>query len=165
MFIINTSLLFLSIIYSAVRLKIRTTDHQKPISEAPNLLTDYFDYNHATATFHTLFKRRPFDRRTYLLLLILSMGLYTFQREERSMAYLYLQLALKWTFDQISIFRSYQSGLQDVFLLLSIPFLSKLLGWRDTSIIMLGAFCHSVARLFFSLAKRTDLIYLGTDFS
>lgn len=162
MFAINSTLLLVSIIYTAVRLKWRTTDRQKPLSEAPNLLLDYFDHNHAVETFRTMFKKRSFNRRTYLLLFIASMALYTFQREERSISYLYLQRALQWTFDQISYFRTYQSALQDIFLLVTVPFLSKFLGWRDTYIIMLGAICHSAARLFFALGRTVTIIYVGT---
>lgn len=163
MFIINATLLFLSIVYTALRLEWRTSERQRPLREADNIIVDYFDYNHAVETFQTLFKKRPFNRRTYLLLCIVSMGLYTFQREEKSMSYLYLQLALKWTFDQISYFRTYQSALQDVVLLVAIPFLSTYLGWRDTVIIMLGALCHSAARLFFALGRTTALIYIGKN--
>lgn len=161
MFIINATLLFLSIVYTASRLEWRTSERQRPLREADNIIVDYFDYNHAVETFQTLFKKRPSNRRMYLLLCIVSMGLYTFQREEKSMSYLYLQLALKWTFDQISYFRTYQSALQDVVLLVAIPFLSTYLGWRDTVIIMLGAICHSIARLFFALGTTTQLIYIG----
>lgn len=63
LFIINTSLLFLSLVYTYVRLEWRTVDRQRPISEANNLFLDYFDYNHAVETFHTVFKSRPFKGR------------------------------------------------------------------------------------------------------
>lgn len=93
------------------------------------------------------------------------MALYTFQRDERTMTYLYFQLALKWVFDQVSYFRTYQSALQDITLLIAIPFLSKFLGLKDTVIIMLGALCHSIARLFFALSESTVLIYVGGIFA
>lgn len=161
MFIINASLLLLSIIYSVWRLKIRTTDTQRPLSEAKNVFIDYFDYNHVIQTFRTLFKKRPLNRRTYLLLFIVSMAFYTFQREEKSLAYLYFQLVLNWTFDTISYFRTYQSALQGVFLFVIVPFLNKILGWRDTWVIMVGSLCHSIARVFFATARSTVLIYVG----
>lgn len=165
LFIINVSLLFLSIVYTLLRLEWRTIERQRPISEANNLLFDYFDYNHAVETFHTLFKWRPFKGRRYLLLFIISMALYTFQRDEKTMSYLYFQLALKWVFNQVSNFRTYQSALQDVTLLVAIPFLSKFLGWKDTVIIMIGAVCHSIARLFFALGDTSMLIYVGGIFA
>lgn len=93
------------------------------------------------------------------------MGLYTFQRDEKTMSYLYFQLALKWVFDQVSYFRTYQSALQDITLLIAIPFLSKYLGWKDTVIIMLGALCHSIARVFFALGQTTLMIYIGGVFA
>lgn len=93
------------------------------------------------------------------------MALYTFQRDEKTMSYLYFQLALKWVFDQVSDFRTYQSAMQDVTLLVAIPLLSKLLGWKDNVIIMLGALCHSIARIFFALSESTALIYVGGAFA
>lgn len=63
LFIINASSLFLSILYTALRLKWRTVERQRPISEANNVFLDYFDYNHAVETFRTLFKWRPFNGR------------------------------------------------------------------------------------------------------
>lgn len=63
LFIINASLLFLSLLYTLVRLEWRTNERQRPISEANNLFLDYFDYNHAVETFRTMFKWRPFNGR------------------------------------------------------------------------------------------------------
>ncbi|KAF2899173.1 hypothetical protein ILUMI_07002 [Ignelater luminosus] len=93
------------------------------------------------------------------------MANYTFQRDERQMSYLYLQLVLNWTFDQVSNFRTYQSALQDVLLLTAIPFMSKLLGWRDTIISILGAIAHCIARVFYAVAETGWLIYVGGAFA
>lgn len=116
-------------------------------------------------TFKTVFKKRLANNRLYLLLLILAMANYTFQRDERQMSYLYLQRKLYWAFDQISTFRTYQSALQDIVLLTAIPFMSKLLGWRDTIIAMLGAIAHCIARVFYATAEVGWVIYLGGAFA
>lgn len=63
LFIINASSLFCSLVYTALRLKWRTVDRQRPFNEASNLFLDYFDYKHAVETFQTLFKKRPFNGR------------------------------------------------------------------------------------------------------
>ncbi|KAK5641306.1 hypothetical protein RI129_009853 [Pyrocoelia pectoralis] len=165
MFIINASLLGAAIIYTALRLDTRTNDKQKPISEAKNVITDFFDYKHVVDTFKTIFKRRTFARRSYLLLLILAMATYTFQRDERQMSYLYLQLVFNWTFDQVSTFRIYQSAIQDVMLLVAIPLMSKVLGWRDTIIALIGSLAHIAARIFYTTADVGWLFYLGGAFA
>ncbi|XP_018323962.1 proton-coupled folate transporter isoform X2 [Agrilus planipennis] len=165
MFLINCSLLVVSIIYSLVRLEWRTSERQRPLSEAANIVTDFFDYKHVVDTFHTLFRRRSGKKRCFLLLLIVSMAFYTFQRNEKQMMYLYLQLVLNWSFQQISNFRTYQSALQDLALLIVIPVGSKLLAWKDGIIAMIGAVAHSVARMFFATAKTNSLIYVGGMFA
>lgn len=165
MFIINASLLLIAIIYTALRLDFRSNETQRPISEAKNVITDFFDYKHVVLTFKTIFKKRLFNKRTYILLLILAMATYTFQRDERQMSYLYLQWVLKWTFDKISNFRTYQSAIQDVMLLVAIPLMSKLLGWRDTVIALIGAVSHIVARIFYATAIDSWLFYIGGAFA
>ncbi|XP_066246601.1 probable peptidoglycan muropeptide transporter SLC46 [Euwallacea similis] len=165
MFIINASLLAIAIVYSLVRLEWRTTTTQRPVSEAQNLFLDFFDYNHAINTAKTLTKSRPKKKQTVLLLLIAIMAVYVFQRDERNMMYLYCQLVFNWTLQQYSNFRIFQSTLQDVGLLVSVPVMSRLLGWRDSIIIMLGAMAHSVARIFYSVAAAPWVFYIGGAFA
>ncbi|KAK9752753.1 Major Facilitator Superfamily [Popillia japonica] len=165
MFTINASLLFLAIVYSFIRLDWRTNEKQRPLSEANNVFTDFFDGDHVVQTVSTICKRRPNRQRTYLLILILSMAFYTFQRDEKPMMYLYVQLVLKWTFDTFSNFKTYVSALQGVILLCAIPLLSKVFHWRDTYIMMLGALCHSVARVFYATATVGWLLYVGGAFA
>ncbi|XP_031354714.1 solute carrier family 46 member 3 isoform X3 [Photinus pyralis] len=165
MFIINASLLVAAIIYTGLRLKMRTNDKQRPISDANNVVTDFFDYKHVVDTFKTIFKRRQFTQRAFLLLLILAMATYTFQRDERQMSYLYLQWVFNWNFDQVSTFRTFQSAIQDVMLLVAIPLMSKLLGWRDTIIALIGALAHIAARIFYASANVGWMFYLGGVFA
>ncbi|KAJ8978071.1 hypothetical protein NQ317_000629 [Molorchus minor] len=124
MFIINASLLVLAVLYTFLRLKWRSNPNQKPLSEANNVFLDFFDYNHVVDTTVTIVKKRPRGRRSYLIMLIVMMALYTFQRDERDMMYLYCQLVFNWTLGQFSTFRTFQSALQDVALLFAIPLMS-----------------------------------------
>ncbi|XP_065159331.1 probable peptidoglycan muropeptide transporter SLC46 [Atheta coriaria] len=165
MFIINASLLLASLIYSMIFLKWRTSEMQRPLREANCILTDFFDYKHVVSTFQTLGKKRAMGRRTYLLLMIVAMGFYSFQRDEKGMSYLFFQLEHKWSFDQNSNFRTFISAVQDVILLLAMPLMTKVFGWRDTFIMMIGAACHSIARLFYAFADVTWLIYIGGAFA
>lgn len=80
MFVINASLLALSIFYTFVNLKWRTTDKQRPWREAGNMLTDFFDKNHVLQSVRMLVKKRPLHKRMFLSIFILMMALYTFQR-------------------------------------------------------------------------------------
>ncbi|CAG9761150.1 unnamed protein product [Ceutorhynchus assimilis] len=165
MFIINASLLVAAILYSMLRLQWRTSASQKPLSEAGNLFLDFFDYSHVSDTAKTLCKRRPNKDRLVLLMLILMMALYTFQRDERNMTYLYCQLVFNWSDAQYSNFRTFQSALQDVGLLVAIPLLSKVLKLSDCAIIMAGALAHSAARIFYSTAIEAWVFYFGGVFA
>ncbi|KAJ8967611.1 hypothetical protein NQ314_002729 [Rhamnusium bicolor] len=163
MFTINTCLMVSAVLYTFVRLKWRSNPKQRPLSEAPNKILDFFDYNHVVNTVITVCKKRPSNRRTYLVMLFVMMGLYTFQRDEREMMYMYCQLVFNWTMGQFSTFRTFQSGLQDVVLLLAIPFMSRILGWRDTIIVMIGAAAHTTARIFYSTAETNWVYYTGKE--
>lgn len=165
MFIINASLLAAAILYSMLRLQWRTTTTQRPVSEAGNLFLDFFDLSHILNTTKTITKSRTSKKRTVLILLILMMALYVFQRDERNMMYLYCQLVFNWTVGQYSTFRTVQSALQDLGLLFAIPIMSRLLGWRDTVIIMVGALAHTTARIFYSQAVTTWVFYMGGVFA
>ncbi|XP_030751845.1 proton-coupled folate transporter [Sitophilus oryzae] len=165
MFIINASLLGAAILYSFVRLEWQTAANQKPLMEVKNILTDFFDYNHVVDTVKTLSKRRENKKRRILLMLILMMALYTFQRDERTVTFLYCQRAFNWDVSQYSTFRTFQSALQDLGLLFGVPILSKCLGFRDSIIVMVGAFAHSCARVFYAAAIDTWIFYIGGVFA
>lgn len=108
MFIINMSLLVMAILYTLIRLKWQTLSQQQPLS-GTNLLTDFFDKKHVAATMKTLTRSRKNHDKMHLWLLLLIMMLYTFQRDERPMSYLYTQLKFKWDVVAFSNFRTFQS--------------------------------------------------------
>lgn len=56
MFSINVSLLVLSIVYTLLRLKWRTGENQRPLSEASNVFRDFFDCDHVSQTFKYYFE-------------------------------------------------------------------------------------------------------------
>lgn len=80
MFSINATLLFISIVYTLIRIEWRTTDKQQPWRSADNMLTDFFDFDHVIQSIKVLVKRRTFHKRAFLSIFIVMMGLYTFQR-------------------------------------------------------------------------------------
>lgn len=109
MFGINSTLLALAILYSLVRLKWQTLPQQQPLA-GTNLLTDYFDKKHVMATVRTMTKNRPNHGKLHLWFLLVIMMLYTFQRDEKPMSFLYTQLKFKWDVRKFSNFRTFQSA-------------------------------------------------------
>ncbi|XP_072385002.1 lysosomal proton-coupled steroid conjugate and bile acid symporter SLC46A3 isoform X2 [Diabrotica undecimpunctata] len=165
MFVVNSILMVLAILYTSVRLSWRSHHMQRPLSEASNKFLDFFDYNHAVSTFIMLYQSRPGNKRTYLWLLLIMMALYTFQRNEREIMLMYCYLVFHWSDGQYSIFKTIQTGLQDIILVLAIPVMTKFLKWRDTVIIMIGAIAHVMGRIFYSTAVHPYVFYLGGVFA
>lgn len=153
MFILNASFIFLSIIYSFLALKVsqyysnivkfikfsysfqwQTTTKQRLITELSfiGMIKDYFDKNHVIDSFKTLSKKRDELRRLYLWIFMVAMALYTFQRDEKPMTYLYTQLKFNWDVQSYSDFKVFQSTAYVVAMLVGVPIFSKLLGFRDT---------------------------------
>lgn len=108
MFIVNATLLALAILYSLLRLEWQTSPQQQPLSDT-NLLTDFFDSKHIKATMRTLTKSRRHHGTLHLWILLLTMSLYTFQRDEKPMSFLYTQLIFNWDVTSFSNFRTFQS--------------------------------------------------------
>lgn len=94
-------------------------------------------------------------------MLLLSMAFYTFQRDERPFTYLYTQLKFAWGTEQFSNFKTFQSTIQNLVLLLAVPVMTRFLRFRDTSIAMIGAFAFASARAFFALAEVQWAFYIG----
>ncbi|CAL7942134.1 unnamed protein product [Xylocopa violacea] len=160
MFIINTSLLVLAILYSLIRLKWQTLPQQQPL-EGANLLTDFFDKKHVVATMRTVTKDRPNYGKVHLWLLLVIMMLYTFQRDEKPMSFLYTQLKFKWDVTKFSKFRTFQSTTFVLAMLVGVPIMSKLMGIRDTIMVAIGAIAHASGRVIFVLANAPELFYVG----
>ncbi|XP_033327300.2 putative peptidoglycan muropeptide transporter SLC46 [Megalopta genalis] len=160
MFSINASLLILAIVYSLIVLKWQTLPQQQPHS-CSNFLTDFFDKEHVIATARTLTKSRPNHTKLHLWLLLTIMMLYTFQRDEKPMSYLYTQLKFKWDVTKFSNFRTFQSTMFVLAMLVGVPLMSKLLKIKDTIIIAIGAVSHAAGRLVFIFARIPEMFYVG----
>ncbi|XP_068985895.1 probable peptidoglycan muropeptide transporter SLC46 isoform X2 [Bombus flavifrons] len=160
MFSINSTLLALAILYSLVRLKWQTLPRQQSLA-GTNLLTDYFDKKHVMATVRTMTKNRPNHGKLHLWLLLVIMMLYTFQRDEKPMSFLYTQLKFKWDVRKFSNFRTFQSATFVIAMLIGVPVMSKLMGIRDTIMVAIGAIAHASGRVIFVLAEIPELFYVG----
>ncbi|KAG7212624.1 hypothetical protein KM043_012912 [Ampulex compressa] len=162
MFAINATLLALAIVYSLVNLEWQTSTEQRPLSGA-NFLVDFFDKSHVAATFRTLSKTRRNHGKLHLWILLIAMGLYTFQRDEKPMSFLYTQLVFKWDVVKFSEFKTFQSTLFVLAMLIGVPTMSKLLKMKDTVIVAIGALSHAGGRIIFALAKVPELFYVGAS--
>ncbi|XP_048516162.1 proton-coupled folate transporter [Athalia rosae] len=161
MFLINATLILLAIVYSAIRLEMRTTPQQKPLERGNNIVADFFDKEHVFASIRTLIKPRADHKRLYIWILMLAMVLYVFQRDERQMSYLYTQSVFSWDITTFSQFRTFQSSLFVVAMMLGVPLMSKFLGMRDTLIIVIGSISHALGRVFYAVATGPGLFYAG----
>lgn len=163
MFAINASCLAAAILYSTLHLKWKTNDKQRSITEVGccGILPDFFDKEHVIQSVKTMTKRRPMNRRAYLWMFMIAMLFYTFQRDEKPMTYLYTQFKFNWDTQAYSDFKTFQSIAYVIFMLTGIPLMSKVLGFRDTTIAMIGATAHMLARVFFCVATVPLIFYVG----
>jgi len=163
MFSINVTCLVLAIVYTIFCLKWMTNDRQRPITELgwKRILPDFFDREHVVQSVRTMTKKRESFRRAYLWIFMIAMLFYTFQRDEKPMTFLYTQYKFHWDTEMYSNFKAFQSTAYIIMMLLGIPLMDTLLGWTDTTIAMLGAAAHAVARLFFAFAQVDWIFYVG----
>lgn len=107
---------------------------EEVVEKQPNCLIDFFDKNHLIDSVRTVTRKRPNHGRLFLIMLILGLGLYTFQRgilpflgsmgwwrwnkmcvnwisDERPMSYLYTNHKFNWTVDEFSDYRTFQSAI------------------------------------------------------
>lgn len=159
MFSINATLLVIAIIYSLLNLEWQTQQRQQISNNNPFI--DFFDKKHVEETIKTLTKKRENHGRAYLWILLLAMGLYTFQRDEKPMSYLYTQLKFKWGVTDFSKFKTFLSTLFVIAMLIGVPMMSKVIGMKDTLIVAVGAIAHASGRIIFALAAVPQLFYVG----
>lgn len=89
---------------------------------------------------------------------MISMAFYAFQRDEKQYLYLYAQLKFEWTTEMYSHFKTYQSAAFVLVMLVAVPIMNKLLKWKDTMIVMIGALAHSLGRVFFGFANGDTMM-------
>lgn len=71
-------------------------------------------------------------RRTCLILLLLAMCLYTFQREENQYLFIYTTFKFNWEVNVYSIFKTFKSTAYVLAMLVSVPVMNRFFHWRDT---------------------------------
>uniref|UniRef100_A0A1A9W3A1 Major facilitator superfamily (MFS) profile domain-containing protein n=1 Tax=Glossina brevipalpis TaxID=37001 RepID=A0A1A9W3A1_9MUSC len=163
MFALNASLLAISIIYTLLVLKWQTTEKQRSLKELNccGFFVEYFDKQHVQDSFRVLTKSRHGHRRCFLIILLISMALYTFQRDENQYLFLYTTFKFNWGVDVYSAFKTFKSSAYVIAMLIAVPIMNKLFDCRDTTIVFIGAWAHAIARLFFYFATTGTLFYVG----
>lgn len=100
------------------------------------IVPEFFDKQRVIDSFTVLVRKRPGARRSFLILLLISMGLYTFQRDEGQYLYMYTSFKLKWDVNIYSTFKTVKSSAFVVAMLAGVPLMNKVFKWRDTVSIL-----------------------------
>ncbi|XP_014256849.1 proton-coupled folate transporter-like [Cimex lectularius] len=158
MFTVNAAFLVAAIVVAWAVMDWKTTEGPCDVSGPCFGLVDF---GHVAASFKTLFKPRRNNRRLFLFLVLIAMALYTFQRDEKHMVFLYTQHVFNWDLAQYSKFRTFQSSVFIFGLLLLGPLLTKLLKLKDMVMVMLGAVSHFVTRVIFATVMEPWQFYIG----
>lgn len=161
MFIVNATLLVLAIVYSLLWLKWQTSPRQQPLPSGTNLLVDFFDMKHVASTIRMMLKSRLHHGKLHLWFLLLAMAFYTFQRDEKPKSQMYTSLIFKWDVTDFSNFKTFQSSLFVLAMLIGVPVMSKWIGMRDVFIVAIGTIMSAAGRIVFALADRPELFYVG----
>ncbi|XP_063546630.1 probable peptidoglycan muropeptide transporter SLC46 [Cydia strobilella] len=163
MFLINSILMVLATLHCLLFLKWQTRPEQTSLRDAgvTNPVVDFFDIKNVKQTMFTLFKKRNNHRTVFLWFLLISMALYTFQRDERPFMYLYVQNVFKWDTTAYSNFRTYSSTAYVLLMFIGIPLMTKVFRWRDTVIVMLGATSHMAGHFLYAQATAAKTLYVG----
>lgn len=112
----------------------QTTPNQRSLRELGccGFWCDYFDRQHIKDSITVLTKPRRGHRRIFLYILLISMALYTFQRDEGNYFYMYTFGKFNWQVSSYSTFKTFKSAAFVIAMLLGVPLMNKFLGWRDT---------------------------------
>lgn len=68
-----------------------------------------------------------------------------------------------WDDNQYSKFRTLQSALYAITMLVAMPIMNRVIGLRDSIIIMIGACSHALCRLIFVQAPSNGWFYAGEN--
>lgn len=97
--------------------------------------------------------------RYYIILILLAMFFFTFQREEKSYMFLYTKSKFHWQEQNFSIFRVIRSSCYAFSLMVLLPVLTKLFKFGDFTISYAGCMAHIISHLGFYFAE-SEVIFL-----
>ncbi|XP_055378625.1 proton-coupled folate transporter-like [Condylostylus longicornis] len=164
MFAITAIMILTAILYTFLVLKWQSNPKQRSLKELGccGIWRDYFDKQHVFDSIKVLTKRRTQSRRLFLILILFSMALYTFVRDEKAYLFLHTQHTFGWDVQDFSNYKTFQSSAYIVVLFIAVPVMNKIFKWRDTVIILFGCIAHAIARLIYFFADTSLIFYLGS---
>lgn len=161
MFILNLAILIITFIYSILILKSRTTVDQDNVNKLlkKGILNEFFNKKHIKESLGLLTKNN--DKRNFIIIILLTTILFTFQREEGKYLYVYSVFKFKWDINTYSIFKTIKSFSYFIGVMICIPIMNKIFKWRETIIIFVGIAAHIITRIFYYCAHSSDMFYIG----
>ncbi|XP_039276298.1 solute carrier family 46 member 3 isoform X2 [Nilaparvata lugens] len=162
MFSIQLALQVVAFLYACLTMKCKT-NHSTVAEHSgdSHCFWGVCNWNIVVETWRTLTRKHPNNRRILLIAIICAMGLYTFQRDEKHIFFLYTQLKFHWSVSEFSKFRTFHSSMIVVCLLAATPLFTKVFGMRDTIVASIGCLAHASGRVIFSLAQQRSTLYCG----
>lgn len=134
MFALNAGIQICALVSAYFLMDWQTTTSQHSMSHMSiwNIFQAYFQFRHIASSYRVLTRKRPANRRAFLIMLLISMALYTFQREENIYLFLYATFKFKWDVNQYSNFKTTKTCSFVLAMLLVVPLLNKIFKWRDS---------------------------------
>lgn len=152
LFLINISLLTMSFFYTLFNVKnIKTNDKEiklKKILNYKNVLN--------------LLKFKYYNKK-YVIMICICMLLYTSEREESSILYLYTQSNFNWRFENYSLFKISQTTLSIVVLIIFLS-ITKYKRIRDEKILMFATTSFILGQIIYILANDYVIFYSALSF-
>lgn len=161
MFSINAALVFISIVYTILRLDWYTASSQSLVHNT-NPIREFFNWSNITDTLNTLVSKRFPGDRLKLWLAMMAMVFYVIPREESSVMYLYTTNVFRWGVHDYSHYMTFTRGLSAVTLVVLMPILTKWFQWRDSLIAMIGALSFAAGHVVFVHATTSKYMFIGS---
>lgn len=152
LFLINITLLIISFLYTLINVK-----NIKPNNEKINV-NKILDYKNVL----NLLKFKYYNRK-YIILICICMLLYTSEREESSILYLYTQSIFNWNFENYSLFKISQTTLSILVLIIFLT-ITKYKKIRDEKILMFAATSFILGQIIYILSNDSNTFYSALTF-
>lgn len=169
MWALNSALLLAAFVFGCLVLNfVSSPKNQKSVKEVSlcEFFKDIFRIGYICKTFKIFRKPAPgsLTNRRNIVLLIVAMGLYIFQRDEKPYLYMYTQLKFNWGVSEFSFYKTMASVNFAVCMLVGARILTKCFKLKDYTIIMIGTLSHISARIWYFLADQPTYMYVGAAF-
>ncbi|CAG9762388.1 unnamed protein product [Ceutorhynchus assimilis] len=155
---------FLALVYGVFWIK----EKQKEFDEVFTwcVLADIFDLKHARDTFNLVLKQNADNDRLLIWLFVSMAFLHRSAFEgETNVLYLYTQNVFQWTPLEYSYFLTVNSLVVLGGHIFGLPFLTKIMYFSDSTILLITTMDKIVTNIFFGLAQSPLIFYAGVAVS